>query len=114
MAVCKRQADDLLAKIAEEGGGIAPYQEVFHRLTEEMSRLQEQQIEIEQQNHWNASAAARVDQAVAAMRNASPKLTEWDDSLIRQLVDMVKVLSADKILVYLKGGVEIQQDLLPF
>ena len=85
-----------------------------YRLTEEMSRLQEQQIEIEQQNHWNASAAARVDQAVAAMRNASPKLTELDDSLIRQLVDMVKVLSADKILVYLKGGVEIQQDLLLF
>ena len=114
MAACKRQADDLLAKISEEGGGIAPYQEVFHRLTEEMSRLQEQQIEIEQQNHRNASAAARIDQAVAAMRNASPKLTEWDDSLIRQLVDMVKVLSADKILVYLKGGVEIQQDLLLF
>ena len=48
--------------------------------------------EIEQQNHWNASAAARVDQAVAAMRNASPELTEWDDCLIRQLVDISPIL----------------------
>ena len=46
------------------------------------------------------------------MENASAELTEWDEPTIRQLVDTVKVVSADEIIVYLCGGVEITQEIL--
>ena len=45
------------------------------------------------------------------MEQASAEITEWDESLIRQLVDTVKVLSADRISVYLHGGIEIEQEM---
>ena len=32
--------------------------------------------------------------------------------IIRQLVDTVKVISAEKIVVYLRDGQEIEQDML--
>ena len=35
----------------------------------------------------------------------------WDDCLIRQLVDTVKVISPQKIVVCLPSGTEIQQEL---
>jgi len=41
----------------------------------------------------------------------SGAFTEWNESLIRQLVDTVKVLSANRIRVYLQGGIEIEQEL---
>ena len=39
-------------------------------------------------------------------------MTEWDESVIRQLVDTVRVLSADKLKIYLHSGIEIEQDML--
>ena len=45
------------------------------------------------------------------MENISADITEWDESMIRQLVDTVKVLSEDKICVYLKGGIKVEQPL---
>lgn len=46
------------------------------------------------------------------LENASPHITEWDESAIRQLVETVKVLSKDEIAVTLKGGIEIQQKIM--
>lgn len=38
-------------------------------------------------------------------------ITEWDESVIRQMVETVKVMSKDEIIVTLKGGAEINQRL---
>ncbi len=46
------------------------------------------------------------------MEEASPDITEWDEATIRQLVETVKVLSAEKIEVYLRGGVKVTQDMI--
>ena len=41
----------------------------------------------------------------------SADIVEWEEGMIRQLVDTVKVLSADRIMVCLRGGMEIKQEL---
>ena len=38
-------------------------------------------------------------------------MTEWNESTIRQLVDTVRVVSAERIVVYLHDGTEITQDI---
>ena len=45
------------------------------------------------------------------MENTSSAIAEWDKATIRQLIDLVKILSADEILVCLHGGVEIKQTM---
>ena len=35
----------------------------------------------------------------------------WDENIIHQLVEEVRVLDKDRILVRLKGGVEVEQAL---
>lgn len=52
-----------------------------------------------------------MDTTVSLMEKMSPELTEWDEAVVRQLVDTVKVLSDDTIKVYLRGGIEIQQSI---
>lgn len=44
------------------------------------------------------------NKTVPILENASLKLQQWDETAIRQLVDTVKVISAEGILVYLRGG----------
>lgn len=50
--------------------------------------------------------------AAQTLENASPHITEWDESAVRQLVKIVKVLSKDEIAVTLKGGIEICQKIM--
>ena len=40
-------------------------------------------------------------------------MTQWDEEMIRQLVHTVKVISADRIRVYLNDGTEIDQNVSP-
>ena len=53
----------------------------------------------------------RADMAVSLLESTSPVLAEWNEPVIRQLVDTDRVLSADRIAVYLRGGIEIQQEI---
>lgn len=45
------------------------------------------------------------------MENSSSKITEWEESTIRQLIDSVKIISNEEILVCLHGGIELRQKM---
>ena len=45
------------------------------------------------------------------MKESATELQEWNDSIIRQLVDTVKVLSPTRIEVIIRGGISIVQDI---
>ena len=53
----------------------------------------------------------RMKQAEQAVENAAQTITEWNENAVRQIVERVTVLSADEILVRIKGGADIRQRL---
>mgnify|MGYP007123269903 FL=1 len=53
----------------------------------------------------------RMKQAEETIENAAPTITEWNENAVRQIVERVTILSADEILVRIKGGAEIKQRL---
>ena len=55
---------------------------------------------------------AMRDVSVASYHATRSYITEWDESAVRQLVETVKVLSKDEIVVTLKGGIEVQQKIM--
>ena len=67
---------------------------------------------MEQQRKENSEMARRIDSASAAMERITAALTQWDEMLIRQIVDTVRVASAEEIVVTLKNGEEIGQSLM--
>ena len=66
----------------------------------------------EQYYNEQTKANQRILDAAQTLENASPHITEWDESAVRQLVETVKVLSKDEITVTLKGGFEIRQKIM--
>ena len=56
-------------------------------------------------------AIQRIEDNIAIMEQAPAELTEWDEPMVRKLADMVKVISKEKIMVYLRGGTEVEQDM---
>ena len=47
--------------------------------------------------------------ATAVMNTIPSELTEWDDSIVYQMLEKDSVLSREKIRVTFRGGTEIEQ-----
>ena len=101
----------LLEQAAEQMDGQA-YIAQFQTITNEIAALKDQRSQIEEQRKTNAAAVRRMDATVSLLKSMSPEMTEWNEALIRQTVDTVKVLSADMITVYLRGGIEITKSII--
>lgn len=102
---------ELVAKAAEQNDA-KQYTSHLRDIMNEAAELREKKANIEMQRQNNASTVRRIEDAAAAMEQASCHISQWDEGIIRQLVDTVKVHSANKITVYLKGGVQIDQDMI--
>ena len=85
---------------------------LLKEIADEMDALKKKRALIESQRQTHEHAFRRIEIATDAMEQAPAHITEWDESLIRQLVDTVKVHSAEKITVYLRGGVQIEQSMV--
>ena len=85
---------------------------LLKEIADEMDTLKKKRAHIESQRQTHEHAFRRIEIATDAMEQTSTNISQWDEALIRQLVDTVKVHSAEKITVYLRCGIEIQQNLI--
>lgn len=106
-----RQTREIVVKAAHEGDK-EQYTTLLKSMVDEASALKEKRSYIEEQRRNHAQAAQYIESATAVMEQRSANITEWDESIIRQLVDTVKVVSADEIIVYLRGGIEVRQEII--
>ena len=83
----------------------------FAEILAEQTALKKQKEAILQSSADADRVCNRMRQAEQALASAAPTITEWDETAVRQLVERVTVLSADEVLVRLKGGAEIRQRL---
>ena len=105
------QTRSLVAKAAQAEDA-SDYTAPLKAIMDEAAALKERRAIIEEQRKNNSQAVRRIEDAADALEQASADITQWDEPLIRQLVDTVKVVSAEKIIVYLRGGIEIEQNMI--
>ncbi len=105
------QTRELVAKAATAQNS-APYTSQLRAIMNEAAALKEKRAYLEKQRQDNAQIVQRIENAAATMEQTSANISEWDEALIRQLVDTVKVQSAEKITVFLRGGVQIEQSMV--
>ena len=80
-------------------------------LVKETTDLRQKREELLSKGSTGSEVARRVENAVTIMKESATELQEWNDSIIRQLVDTVKVLSPTRIEVIIRGGISIVQDI---
>ena len=83
----------------------------FAEILAEQTTLKKQKEAILQSSMDADRVCTRMKQAEETIENAAPTITEWNENAVRQIVERVTVLSADEILVQIKGGAEIKQRL---
>lgn len=88
------------------------YTAQLKEIMDEAAVLKEKRQAIEEQRKSSVQAIQRIEEAAAVMEDTSAEIQEWDEPLIRQLVDTVKVVSAEHITVILRGGIQVEQDMI--
>ena len=83
----------------------------FAEILAEQTELKKEKESILQSSTDTERTCARLVQAEQALEQAAPTVTEWNEPTVRQLVERVTVLSANEVLVQLKGGKEIHERL---
>lgn len=82
-------------------------------IANEMASLKEQREKIAARLRKDQTVQAHVHTMEAALDGISHLMQQWDEEMIRQLVHTVKVISIDRIKVYLYDGMEIDQTVNP-
>ena len=93
-------------------GNNADYIERFKAILAQQAELKAKRVELEQQQAEDTELASYMEEAADIMEQADTAITEWDEHQIRALVESVRILSKDEILVRLKSGIEKREDLI--
>ena len=105
------QFNALLEQAAEQMDG-QDHMVEFQSITSEIAALKEQRMRLEAQRTSNTAAIQRMSTAASLLSEAPPELTVRDETVIRQVVDTVKVVSENQIVVYLQGGAAVTQEIV--
>ena len=83
----------------------------FAEILAEQTALKKQKEAILQSSNDADRISTRMKQAEEAIENTAQTITEWNENAVRQIVERVTILSADEVLVQIKGGTESRQRL---
>lgn len=97
---------------SKDDGGFMKYADDFKRITDDIALLRTNKARLQEQQNSDFATIRRIQNAADIFSTASAEIAEWDESIIRQLIDSVKVLSADRIRIYFYGGIEVEQELM--
>ena len=97
---------------ASESGDQAVYSDKFREIMQKQTALKAQRDEIQGMLAESGKAAAHIEQCRQAAEAAPTVISEWDEALIRQVVESVTVEIGGGIVVALKSGASIHQELM--
>lgn len=97
---------------ASESGDQAAYSDRFREIMQKQTALKAQRDEIQRMLAESGKAAAHIEQCRHAAEAVPTSISEWDEALIRQVVESVTVETGGGIVVALKSGASIHQELM--
>ena len=96
---------------ASESGDQAAYSDRFREIMQKQTALKAERGEIQRMLAESGKAATHIEQCRQAAETTPSAITEWDEALIRQVVESVTVEVNNKLTVQLKNGIEVHASL---
>ena len=103
--------NDLISLIASGGCDEDKLDSEFSKLYQEEQQLSERLETLKSQNKTSAETQAKLNKIMDMIENEKFELETFDNVLIRKLIECVKVLSKNEILVIFKGGYEVKTEI---
>lgn len=80
--------------------------EQFQMLYDEEQELNAKLKSLQEQNNIDLEKRSRINKTIQEINSNSCELTEYNDLLVRKLIECVKVVSKTEIQIIFKGGID--------
>ena len=96
---------------ASESGDQAVYSDRFREIMQKQTALKAQRDKIQGMLAESGKAAAHIEQCRQAAETTPTVITEWDETLIRQVVNQINVRSKNQLEIILHSGIITQVNI---
>jgi len=103
-----------LVTIAQKTGDSESYESKFTALRDEIGTLRQTLEQCRAKQSGPDELTQQIDDICNALRNAPFEITEYNNNVVRQLIDTIKVVNEDKLLIIFKGGFQLEQPLVGY
>ena len=102
---------DLVNETVAAGKDVESSEDEFKGISDQIEQLDRRIVAIQESIHKDGSRQARLEeiQNIIAERNANE--TQYDDSIVRQMIECIKVHNDGKLTIIFGGGYEIEETL---
>ena len=94
-------------------GNKQPYMEEIKKYYASITELRERIKLIKQQLESNDTFQSELKQIESWLESEDISFAEYDDSIVRFLIDRIRVTDDQKLLIELKGGTILTEELYP-
>jgi len=100
-----------LVAVSAKAGNPASYEEKFKEISEEIQSLQKTLERHKALQNSPDAFTLQMENICKALREVPFESTEFKDSIVRQMIDTIKVMSKDALRIIFKGGYVIEQSI---
>jgi Site-specific recombinases, DNA invertase Pin homologs len=102
---------NLIEKNAKKGIGNINFDREYEKISEERKRLLKKKNEYTENKLIYDTYSHRVTEMQKFLENKNYMMTEFDNGLVRQLIETITIISEDKITIQFKSGIELERAL---
>ncbi len=92
-----------------ENGVVVENLELIKAMNEEAVKLNNMVKEYTE--HYNTTTLSNLEEIRDFLISEPTNYDEYDDKLVRQIIDTIKVMSENKIIICFKNGLEYEQEM---
>ena len=102
---------DLVNETVAAGKDVESSEDEFKGISDQIEQLNRRIAAIQENVHKDGSRQARLEEIQSIIAKRSANETQYDDSIVRQMIECIKVHNDGKLTIIFGGGYEIEETL---
>ena len=109
--IAKLQGDmlTLIEENAKKGSVTDDFDEQYQKIAEQIKELKQKKLDIIKEQKQTANFQQRVNDMDTCLKKVSCEVREFDNDLVRRLLQSIKVISEDTLEIQFKSGIVMKQ-----
>ncbi|MFZ5944248.1 MAG: recombinase family protein [Bacillota bacterium] len=99
----------LIEENAKQGSITEDFDEQYHRIAEQINDIKQKKLELVREQKMAANFQQRLDDMDACLKKTTCEVREFDNDLVRRLLQSIKAVKDDLIEIQFKSGIVMNQ-----
>ncbi|MBZ2174353.1 recombinase family protein [Schnuerera sp. xch1] len=99
----------LIEENAKQGAVTEDFDDEYKRISEEINELKKAKIRLVQEKKRDEMYEQRITEADSTLKTVNPKVREFDEDLVRRLIETTKVSKGERLEIQFESGIVMEQ-----